>query len=99
MSRQLRNDLEAAAKGHAVTYGDAAPNLFADALAEIKRLDAIEADIKRRFAFNDPENDTKGYYSNRLIMAEAIQQRCDIGKRLGEAVGGLPKVSLVKAVT
>lgn len=98
MNHQLRADLDAAAKGHAVTCGEAAPNLFARALDELKRLEAIETDVKTLFSFSDPKTDSRALNSWERNTNQAITERMTVAKRLGEAVGGLPKCFVPRAV-
>lgn len=47
MAGDLINRLDQASAGHVATYGDAVPNLFADALAEIEHLRKLEDAVHR----------------------------------------------------
>lgn len=56
MAGDLINRLDQASAGHVATYGDAVPNLFADALAEIEHLRKLE-DAAQRLDSGYPTNE------------------------------------------
>lgn len=76
----LRKRLAYAADGIVAQHGAGAPNLFQEALEEIKRLDAIERDVKILLDVIYP-----------LDMQNDIRKRQEAGLRLGQAVGVFPK--------
>lgn len=58
----LISRLRAASAGHTATYGDAVPNLFADALAEIQHLRKLE-DAARNVCTGFPNEGTAYWQS------------------------------------
>lgn len=62
MANDLIKRLRQASAGHIATYGDAVPNLFADALAEIEHLRKLE-DAARHVCADFPREGTSYWQS------------------------------------
>lgn len=88
--KNLRARLQAAAAGIVAQHGCDAPNLFAEALAEIERLDAIEADVKVLLRSN-PCADSPHSWVREPTTWKRSEERFAAGRRLGEAVGVFAK--------
>ncbi|PWC48205.1 hypothetical protein TSA6c_17440 [Azospirillum sp. TSA6c] len=89
MTIKLLRLLDAAADGARATNGPDAPNLFADAAAELRRLKAIEEDV-RWLLSPVHQKDDSGFTAggNRTTtMAQDVAYRLTVGRRLGESVG------------
>lgn len=85
----IRDLLKTAAAGIVAQHGPDARNLFAEALAEIKRLDAIADDVRE--LLGAIPNTDKGNYLNGLTTWSESKARLEAGRRLGEAVGVFKK--------
>lgn len=90
---ELIDRLKAASAGHTATYGDAVPNLFADALAEIVHLRKLE-DAARIVNSNFPTKDQTAHWTARPdSLEEQVKARLDAtGRMVGliRAWGGTP---------
>ncbi len=82
----LMKDLEAAAAGLRATSGPDAPNLFASARAELKRLYAIEEDVTALLRPIHHLQDLPNYHDSRRL-GQAAEDRVKAATRLGKAVG------------
>lgn len=93
MTMKLLRLLDAAAEGARATNGPDAPNLFADAATELRRLKAIEDDVRVLLAPVHQKDDS-GFTiggSRTTTMGQDVATRQAIGRRLGEAVGTFEK--------
>ena len=84
MNYQLLNRLGEASKGHIAVNGDQGPNLFADAEKELERLYEIENLVQSLF---EPIARNGASYNYRPTTEQAIQDRLEVGRKLGVAVG------------
>ncbi len=89
MTTDLLRLLDAAAEGARATNGPDAPNLFADAAAELRRLKAIEDDVRTLLSPVHHKDDSgfTGSGFRTTTTAQDVATRQAIGRRLGEAVG------------
>ena len=90
MKYALKERLEKAAEGHKAIAGSESPNLFAEALTELKRLAEIESMVQALLRI-EPKNG-KGYRSpdHASMSLVYIEERFELGRKLGEAVGVFP---------